>query len=160
MIFYRIYRPGTAVLTALVFLSLLISSCRDKSREVEEHYSFGPLSRKTTMVGKHKEGPMTDYYPDGKVKAIREFKANLQHGRSVFYYPDGSLQKVQYYQDNLQEDTDSSFYENGKVKLTMDFTKGIKNGYIRKFDSTGNLYFSARYAMDSLVEVNGVILAK
>ena len=50
-------------------------------------------------VNGKKEGVMTEYYKDGKIKGDRLFKNDIQIGKSTFYYPSGKVKEVQYYEE-------------------------------------------------------------
>lgn len=58
----------------------------------------GEVSRKHTEINGKKEGKMTDYYKDGKVKSERMFENDLQVGKSVYFYPTGEVKENQYYE--------------------------------------------------------------
>lgn len=103
---------------------------------------------------------MTDYFSNGNIKSIRNFANDHQEGRSIYFYNTGTLKEVQYYSEGLQIDADSIWDENGKLTTVMHFQNGLKHGKLLKFDSLGQIKFSAAYERDSLVEVNGVILPR
>lgn len=139
--------------------SLLMTACKQASQEPVEVLQFfesGEVSRRHVEFDGKKEGLMTDYYPGGKVRAERLFKNDLQTGRTVFYYPGGQIKETQLFDENGQkEGGDSIFYENGKLQMVIEFHRGQKNGYIRKWSETGELIFEAKYEMEKLVEANG-----
>jgi len=150
---------------ALAFTTVIFA-CKEKpqpqtqqqsSQPVEkiETYGIGKVSRRYQEIGGKKQGVMTDYFPDGRVKAERLFKDDKQTGRSVFYHPGGQIREVQYYENGLKEGGDTLFYENGRTEFVVNYHFEKKNGYLRKWKPTGDLVFEARYEMDSLVEVKG-----
>ncbi|MBL7794915.1 MAG: hypothetical protein JNJ90_00285 [Saprospiraceae bacterium] len=123
--------------------------------EKTEKYGTGSVSRRYQEIGGKKQGLMTDYYPDGRLKAERWFEDDKQTGRTALYYPGGQIREVQYYENGLKEGGDTLFYEHGRVQFVANFHREKKNGYLRKWSPTGDLIFEARYEMDSLVEVKG-----
>ncbi len=102
---------------------------------------------------------MTDYFPDGKIKATRLFQNDKQTGRTVIYYSDGTVQETQYYSDGVKHGGDTLFHENGFPRLAIQFNAGRKDGFVHTWDPQGKLIFEAKYAMDSLIEVKGERLA-
>lgn len=120
-----------------------------------EKYGSGAISRRYEEINGKKEGKMTDYYPDGRLKAERWFQQDLQTGRTVLYYPGGQVKEVQYYQDGKKEGGDSLFYENGRLEFVVEYHQEKKHGYMRKWGPDGNLVIEAKYNMDSLMEVKG-----
>ena len=101
---------------------------------------------------------MTDYYPTGEVKGIRQFINDKQSGKSTFYYQSGQIMEVQYYLDGNRMNGDSIYYEDEKLKYTSEFKDNLKNGYLRKWSETGDITYEARFINDTLVEVGGEIV--
>lgn len=120
-----------------------------------EKYGSGAISRRYQEINGKKEGKMTDYFPDGRLKAERWFQNDLQTGRTVLYYPGGQIREVQYYQNGKKEGGDSLFYENGSLEFVVEYHQEKKHGFMRKWGPDGNLVIEAQYNMDSLVEVKG-----
>lgn len=157
--------PHRALFTAFALIGLCTwSACQHQQAEnaaaaapleKTEVYGTGQVSRRYQEINGKKEGKMTDYYPDGKLKAERWFKDDKQIGRTLLYYPNGSVKEVQYYQDGRKEGGDTLFYENGRVEFTVQYHQEKKNGYLRKWTPTGDLVVEVKYEMDSLIEVKG-----
>lgn len=148
------------ILTAAFAGALLLFSCKQAPQtpqtiEKTEQYGTGVVSRRYQETDGKKQGMMTDYYPDGRLKAERWFEDDKQAGRTVLYYSSGAIKEVQYYQNGEKEGGDTLFYEDGRVEFAVDLRQGKKNGYLRKWSPEGDLVFEAKYAMDSLVEVKG-----
>ncbi len=141
-------------------LSCFVLTCKSDHREELQYYGTGAISKKTQLVNNKKEGEMIDYYKDGKIKSVRLFENDFQTGKSIFYYPNGAIEEIQYFLKDKQINGDTSLYENGKLKLIVEYKDGLKNGYVRKFDTTGTQYFFAKYELENLVEVNGLPLQK
>jgi antitoxin component YwqK of YwqJK toxin-antitoxin module len=119
------------------------------------YFENGQMRREVRLVNGLKEGIMTDFYNDGKLKSMRNFKQNIQCGKTTFYHPDGiSLKEVQYYDENgLRTLGDTLWYTNGQIEFMADFKFGKKNGNLSRFDSTGKLLYNAIFANDTLVKV-------
>lgn len=98
---------------------------------------------------------MTDYYNSGELMAERWFENDQQHGRTTIYYPGGALKEVQYFDKGLRQAGDTIWYEDGKIQFITAMKDNKKDGFLRKWDTSGNLVFEAKYMMDSLVEVKG-----
>lgn len=129
--------------------------CAPNAEEVVLNYPSGELSSRHTEIDGKKEGVMTEYYKDGKVKSERLFKADVQTGRSVIYYPNGEIKKVQYFEEGKVNGGDTLFYENGKPEFLRNYKKGLLDGYIRKWDLNDSIIYEAKYRNDTLVEVKG-----
>ena len=92
---------------------------------------------------------------DGEILAERFFENDQQVGRTRLFFKNGAVQEVQYYRNGLKQGGDTVFYESGKPQFALDFNQGKKDGYLRKWSENGELFYYARYSMDSLVEVQG-----
>ena len=141
---------------AAAWLLLASAACQPKALEPQEkllYYPDGAVLRRYTTLGDKIEGGMTDYYPDGQVKFERFFQNGAQAGRQIVYYPGGKVKEVQYFVDGLKQGGDTLWYENGQPQFAVSFRDGKMDGYMRKWTPEGELFFEARYVMDSLAEV-------
>ena len=157
-----IFPPCSRTFLLLVILTFLSQyACqpsdvkKNQPQERVEKFGTGVISRKYQEINGKKEGKMTDFFPDGRLKAERWFQNNIQTGRTVLYFPGGQIKEVQYYQDGKKEGGDSLFYENGALEFAVEYHQEKKHGYMRKWAPDGKLVIEAKYAMDSLVEVKG-----
>jgi antitoxin component YwqK of YwqJK toxin-antitoxin module len=137
---------------------LLMTACKSGDSGpvvVEGKYDNGVVSRRHTEINHKKEGPMTEYYPSGKLKAEAVFKNDIQIDKATIYYESGARQEVQYFRDGKISGGDTTFFENGKPKMVLNFTDGIKDGYVRSWGEDGTLTYEAKFRMDTIVEVKG-----
>ncbi len=147
--------------SAQAFLMLtaffMVFACKQepKKNEVVQNYGTGETSRRYYEINGKKEGIMTDYYPDGSLMGERVFENDIQVGKTILYYKSGKIKEVQYYLDGKIHGGDTVFYEDGKPQFVLTFTKGIKDGYVRKWGPDGTLIYEAKYSNDTLVEVKG-----
>ena len=142
-------------LTLAAFISALIISCGPKPVEVVQNYGSGEISRRHYEINGKKEGKMTEYYKDGKIKGEREFKDDIQVNKSTFYYPSGKIQEIQYYDQGKMHGGDTTFYETGEPQFVRTFNHGLLDGYLRKWAIDGSIIFEAKYKDDVLIEVKG-----
>lgn len=149
---------------AIITAVFCITNCKpsgSKTQEVVQHFASGEVSRRHFEVEGKKEGMMTEYYRDGKLRSERNFKNDKQTGRAVFYHPSGQVMEVQYFDENaMKQGGDSTFYEDGRLQMVLNFQDNKKHGYLRKWSPEGTLIYEARYDMDTLVEVKGQVLKK
>ncbi len=135
-------------------------TCKEEKSEQVLKYASGSVKQRIPMLNGKKHGEILEYYLTGELKSKASFKDDEQTGKTVYYFKSGNIQEIQYFKDNKLEYGDTSFYENGSIEKIVEFTNGLKNGYIKKFDSTGVMYFNAKYNMDTLIEVKGVPLQR
>ncbi len=149
---------------AVILAVFCFTNCQPsagKAKEVVQHFASGEVSRRHLEVDGKKEGLMTEYYLDGKLRSERNFKHDKQTGQAVFYHQSGQIMEVQYFDENaMKQGGDSTFYENGQLQMLLNFKDNKKHGYLRKWAPDGGLVYEARYEMDTLVEVKGQVLKK
>ncbi|MGB3079368.1 MAG: hypothetical protein WBB31_09865 [Saprospiraceae bacterium] len=148
----------TKILLSLFAGIILYVGCKSGDSapvEIVGKYDNGVVSRRHTEINHKKEGPMTEYYPSGKLKAELMFKNDVQADKATMYFESGARQEVQYFKDGLLSGGDTTFYESGKPQKVMNFTNGIKDGYLRSWGEDGTLTYEAKFKMDTLVEVKG-----
>lgn len=150
-------------LLSLFITIIVLGSCQNKqntqvpseSQEIKEIYGTGETSRTYTRINGKIVGKMMDYYPSGTIKGERFFIDGNQDGKTTIFYESGAVKEVQYYINGLKNGGDTLFYESGKLQYVSDFKDEKKNGYLRKWDETGSLVYEAKFAMDTLIEVEG-----
>jgi antitoxin component YwqK of YwqJK toxin-antitoxin module len=153
---WRIF-PATAALALAACTATPEKPAENPAQASEriQYFSDSTVSSRGPLVDGKIDGVMIDYYPDGKVRAERMFRNDLQHGRSVWYYPEGQIKEVQNFADGRKEGGDTVWYADGRLQFVMSFQQGKKHGLLQKWDSSGQLIFHARYRGDTLVEVKG-----
>ncbi len=133
-------------------------ACQEKSKSLKKEYIYyenGVVRREFQTINGIREGIMTDFFPDGKKKAIRYLVHDIQVGKTIIFHANGmKIKEVQYYDSKGQRERgDTLWYENGNIEFTADFANGKKNGIMSRYDTTGVLLYRASFKNDSLLEV-------
>ena len=148
--------------TALIFMAgmWLMPACSSDtpsasvvSEEKVDYYDTKAIKRRYQVVNGHKQGKMTEYYNDGKTKAERNFKDDLEEGRTVYYFPSGKIREVQHFIAGEKQFGDTLWYDTGELQFTVEFKDSKKNGYFRKWSKEGETVIEAIYNQDTLVRV-------
>jgi len=135
------------------FSGLSVGNYSDKSRN-ERNYINGELT-----------GSTTEYFPNGKVSSITNFKKSVAVGEYIAYFDNGSLKEqgnyakegnsvrigkwttyhknknideVGIYTNGRKDSTWNEYYENGKIELISNYSNGIKNGNYIAYYQNGN----------------------
>jgi len=147
---------------AIFMIILMDVSCKQEPKKVEvvKNYVTGEISRRYYVIDGKKEGLMTDYHPDGSLKAERFFENDTQVGKTTIYHKNGKVKEVQYYKEGKLHGGDTLFYDDGKPEMVITFNLGKKDGYIRKWAQDGSLIYEAKYSNEVLVEVKGETIRK
>lgn len=85
------------------------------------------------------EGTKTEYFNNGGVRTILNFKAGKRHGYFIYYHENGKVMLTGNYFEDLLDSTINAFYKNGKPKYIQTYEKGVKVGKSILFYSNGNV---------------------
>ena len=104
-----------------------------------------------------------EYYPDGKLKSMAEFKNGKQNGAYRTYFKNGNLEKegnfidgklqgkfneyerggkirtVSYFTNGIQDSTMTTYFENGTISMQAHFKNGKQDGNMKVYNSKGKL---------------------
>jgi antitoxin component YwqK of YwqJK toxin-antitoxin module len=120
-----------------------------------EYYDDGKVSLEYTHINGKKHGEVKRYTNKGTLSSLYMFKDGLQDGKTIHYDYEGNIQEVQYFEKGKKQFSDTIFYKNGLIQSITEFRDDKKNGYLRRYNDSGEVQFEAKYEMDSLIEVNG-----
>lgn len=157
---------------AITFLSVFLFSCKEQAKSLAEgevdSEEFRPYLGEESVYKneagqvvreiKFLEGDnkqMIDYYPDGTLYRVRNFKNNFQQGKTTLYHKNGNISEVQYFENGNRINIDSVFHENGALYLTYTFVDNMKQGPMHRYAKDGSIEYTAVFKEDRLVEVNG-----
>ncbi len=114
-----------AVLTLLIVLLFAAAGC---SREVKK-----------------------EYYPDGKLKSVLNYKKGKLEGIALYYYQNGQLKERVNYRKGKRERTGTTYYESGKLKEEINYVDG-KRESIKRYNENGELISESTDKDDKLIE--------
>ena len=119
-----INRKRTLAVVALVFFALSVGC----SREVEK-----------------------EYYPNGKLKSVLNYKKGQLEGIALYYYENGELKERVNYRKGKRERTGTTYYESGKLKEEITYENGMRVN-VKLHGEDGALISESVYKDDKLVE--------
>lgn len=101
-----------------ILVGTFLSIAQEQAQGVfgEELREIKPIRGVFTFEGEPYSGRAVEYYEDGKIKSLREFKDGTYHGVWKAWYP------------------------NGKHKFTRNFTQNEPRGYWRTYNKDGSVY--------------------
>jgi antitoxin component YwqK of YwqJK toxin-antitoxin module len=79
-----------------------------------------------------------EYYPDGNLKAVLNYKKGELEGIAKYYYENGNLKERVNYRKGKRERTGTAYYESGELKVEMTYEDG-KLISEKQYDKQGNL---------------------
>jgi Tol biopolymer transport system component len=143
----------------IVCLVLFFFACQQNKKETPQkqyiYFENGAIRREFQVIDGKREGLMTDFYPDGKKKAERYLVHDIQVGKTTIFQENGvQIREVQYYDEKGNRiKGDTLWYTNGNIEFVAQFANDKKNGILSKFDTLGQLIYSADFQQDSLIKV-------
>ncbi|MPM06157.1 hypothetical protein SDC9_52453 [bioreactor metagenome] len=103
------------------------------------------------------------FFQDGTLKKVTPFSGGMENGTSFEYNKDGVIILIAEYKkgflisrehinridpNGLKQGLWKDFYDNGKLKSEVTYLNDKKNGYLKKYDSTGTLLSIEKYIND------------
>lgn len=95
----------------------------------------------------YKQGKFTEYYADGKIKAIGTYKNNFKIGNWKFYYPNSVLEQEGNYNAQGKADGDWKWYhKSSEVLREQTFINGLEDGPVIEYSDSGIVITKGEYA--------------
>jgi antitoxin component YwqK of YwqJK toxin-antitoxin module len=79
-----------------------------------------------------------EYYPNGKLKSVLNYKKDRLEGIALYYYENGNLKERVNYRKGKRERTGTTYYESGKLKEEITYDNG-ERVLVKLFDENGDL---------------------
>ncbi len=79
-----------------------------------------------------------EYYPDGQLKSVLNYKKGKLEGIALYYYQSGNLKERVNYRRGKRERVGTTYYESGKLKEEITYVDG-KRESIKLYDENGKL---------------------
>ena len=92
-----------------------------------------------------------EYYPNGKLKSVLNYKKGQLEGIALYYYENGTLKERVNYRKGKRERTGTTYYETGKLKEEITYVNGMREN-VKLYSEDGNLISESIYKDDKLVE--------
>ncbi len=119
-----------------ITISLFIVSCnlnsnsKDGSKQDRENEKLfydkeGKLKAKARYddAGK-KHGKCYNYYKNGKVNAMIEYKHGKKHGKGIWYYENGKPYEITKWENGNKDSIRVRYYETGKIMAKIPYKNG------------------------------------
>ncbi len=92
-----------------------------------------------------------EYYPNGQLKSVLNYKRGQREGIGLYYYENGALKERVNYRKGKRERTGTTYYESGKLKEEITYENGVKVN-IKLYGEEGELISESVYKEGELVE--------
>lgn len=92
-----------------------------------------------------KDGPVKEYYENGKLKGEWNYSHGKLHGVTREYHEDGALRIEVAYKDDKRHGVSKSYFEHGGLDGEWNYVNGKKHGVIKRYYPTGQLKGSWEY---------------
>ena len=92
-----------------------------------------------------------EYYPNGQLKSVLNYKKGQLEGIALYYYENGALKERVNYRKGKRERTGTTYYESGKLKEEITYENGVK-GKVKLYGEDGELISESVYKDGKVVE--------
>ncbi len=118
----------------IVSLFVLLVSCTEESKLVQEFYSDGRLFKEymVTPDGKYNEY-MKIFYKNEVLESYRTIKNGVFEGEYKLYYDNGTLKELGNHKNGLINGKVKIFDKNGNLEFTVNYLNGEKNGELIRY---------------------------
>ena len=92
-----------------------------------------------------------EYYPNGQLKSVLNYKKGKLEGIALYYYENGTLKERVNYRRGKRERTGTTYYESGALKEKITYVNGKKE-HVLLYSEDGKLISESVYKDGKLVE--------
>lgn len=85
------------------------------------------------------DGTIKEYYENGRIKTIRNYKQGVPEGTSQDFYDTGNPMFTHNYTKGRKDGLSRWYYRNGMVKYEYEYKDGILEGMIYKYYQSGKM---------------------
>jgi hypothetical protein len=121
-------------------LLILFLSCTQVKKE---YFDDG----KVKIIAQYKDNKINGlykvYYKDGSKKIISQYSVGKLNGFKIVYYPNGNIKWYCTYKNDKENGTFKKYFQNNKISSIAQFRDGLQNGYTCYYDSINGLITDA-----------------
>ena len=110
---------------------------------------------KVEMKNGKKDGVSEVYYDNGYIAESCTFQNGSENGPIIQYYPDGKFKWKGNYKDGKLDGLDQTFDENGVLRIETHYADGVHNGEIKMYDEEGHLVVQGKLKHKPVVGHDG-----
>lgn len=121
-----------------------------------------------TACKRNEKDMVKEYYPNGKLRVIKNYKKSVIHGQAQWFYNTGNLEQVVEFSNGKENGNAYYFYESGAIKSSRNWENGKMVGYANDFydssvwvikavlfyNAKGDLVYKKKY------DLNGKVIAE
>lgn len=122
----------------------LLLGCENKDLR-KEFYSDGALKAIAEYKENVQDGERIDYYEDGTIKSKSHWKNGEQHGLAVFYFPSGAIESKSEWRDGQLNGYSEDYYENGELQRYGYYKDGLEMGNYKLYYPSGEIMQEGSY---------------
>jgi len=121
------------LILASVTLFIFLSSCSksfDGKNGIKTVYYPGTENINQTVEYKDgkKNGYLKEYFENGNIKIIQQFKDDLPVDSAIWYHPNGKIADIQIHKNGLKNGCWKRFNKEGKLFSEINFKNGLLHG--------------------------------
>ena len=133
------------LLSILLIISALLSSCTEKDDAVRAYWSDGKLKSELRYTDGKLDGVCKWYYSNGNPSMEATYTMNVLNGESTRWFENGVLEEKCYYKDNQYDGVVEEYNVFGTLTKKSTYIDGVLNGPFFQYYENGKPFIEGEY---------------
>jgi len=122
----------------------------DREGKCSFYNSTGSKNEETYYKDGKAEGLSTEYYKDGQISLVENYKNGTRDGYYHSFYLTGGTKAEGWYKDGEMQGVWKFYYSNGKLSEEAFYINGLRNGHLTSYNIAGKIEYKEVYDKDML----------
>lgn len=104
---------------------------------IRKYYSQDQLAYEVTLRNGVREGLMTTYYGNGKVRQTFWYRNGMREDTAIWYHEDGKIFRKTPFRGDSIHGIQIQYYKSGAVRAKLEFRNGLRVPYLEEWGTDG-----------------------
>lgn len=118
---------------------------QNETRTETNYYKNGNIESIYNFKGERKHGQQTDFYEDGQLYSVYNFKDGKSDGIQTEYFENGQIESIERYIDGKKNGIQIEYFENGQIKSNHNYLNGMRDGKCIRYFDNGQVWCEMYY---------------
>lgn len=107
---------------------------------VSYYFPNGKVAAKSACTNDRINGKFIQYYLDGKESIVSNFLFSKLTGEQTLFYTSGKLRSKRNFVNDTLDGSETNYYENGKIQWSTNYKMGTEHGSYKYYHENGQLW--------------------